>query len=567
MSTSWKSSNSRWFGHRLPVLLSLVLTSLSGVVCASDVDVPDGAGGHIVRSKIALEADDYGLAAIEYRKAAQASNSDETARQATLLAYNFGFADEALLAARRWTKLAPNNDEALLYLAQLQLWDGEWRQSEKSLKKLLKRSDEDPAERLVSLAPFLTRKKSDHAVRLMNRLVRPYESQASAHYAAGLVAFESGATEQAGQRALKALELQPGWLSAQLLRARALLMSGDLDAATDYTAHLVGDVFDPAPEARLELALMYLAAERNEDALSQVNQVLMERPDRVDALRLLAMINFRLDNLDMAEVDFKDLLNSGSYTEEAFYYLGRIADFRQDYSQAIRFYIRVDNGANAVMAQRRVGGLLLQMGKADKALEHFTSFARQRPTYAIDMLTARAQLNISLGHYSEALEEYRRVVRFRPDNESALLSKADLLLRMNRVEESLADFRLATKRWPNSANSLNALGYTLADKTTNYDEALRLIEKALKLSPDSPAIIDSYGWVLFRQGRLEAALEALERAYEMMKDPEIAAHLVEVLWRLERPEDARSIMEEAVGVSPENNRLKVLRDRLFPNDS
>jgi tetratricopeptide (TPR) repeat protein len=551
----------------LSVVALLATSFLVNPGIAASGDAQSGAVDHLQRSEEALARDEYRVAATEYRKAAEISSSDETARQATILAYNFGFTDEALLAAGRWAKLAPNNDEALLYLAQLQLWSGDWRQSEKSFKKLLKRTDKPAPDRLVSFVPYITQTGSEHAAKLMKRLILPYAKTAAAQYAAGLVALESGDAEAAGEYALRALELQPDWLSAQLLRARAFLMAGDVDAAIDYSEHLVGDVFDPPLESRLELALMYLAASRDQDALSQVNQVLMEAPGRPDAQRLLALINFQLNNMDLAEDDFQDMIASGGNREEAFFYLGRIADFREDYGQAIRFYLRVDSGANAVSAQRRVGGLLLQMGKGDKALEHFTSFARQRPVYAVDMLQAKAQLNISLGRLPEALDGYQKVVQFRPESEGALLGKADLLLRMNRLDESIADFRAAAKRWPNSANSLNALGYTLADRTNEFKEAQRLIEKALQLSPDSPAIMDSYGWVLFRQGRYEESLAALERAYTIMKDPEIAAHLVEVLWQLERKEDAKSIMDEAAGFAPDNDRLRDLRSRLFPNES
>ncbi len=567
MLTSWKSSNRKWFAYDLAAVILLVASLPANVAQAAENGTPGSASAHIVQSEMAAEEADYRLAALEYRKAAEISNSDETARQATILAYNYGFTDEALLAARRWSKLAPNSDDALLYLAQLQLWNGDWRNSEKSFKNLLKRSDQPPADRLVSLVPYITQTGSEHANKLMSRLVKPYESSASAQYAAGLVALESGEAGAAGKRARRALELQPDWLSAQLLVARSLLMGGDVQAAIEYTEHLVGDVFDPPQEARLELALMYLAASRDDDALSQVNQVLMEQPGRPDAQRLLALINFQLNNLDLAESDFQDVIASGGNREEAFYYLGRIADYREDYGQAIRFYLRVDSGANAVTAQRRVGGLLLQMGKGEKALEHFDNFARQRPVYAVDMLQAKAQVNVALGNYPEALQSYEKVVQFRPDDEAALLSKADLLLRMQRLNDSIVDFRAAAKRWPNSANSLNALGYTLADRTNEVKEAHRLIEKALQLSPDSPAIMDSYGWVLFRQGRYEESLAILERAYTMMKDPEIAAHLVEVLWQMERKEDAKTLMEEASGSSPDNDKLQSLRNRLFPNDS
>jgi Flp pilus assembly protein TadD len=147
-----------------------------------------------------------------------------------------------------------------------------------------------------------------------------------------------------------------------------------------------------------------------------------------------------------------------------------------------------------------------------------------------------------------------------------VLGKAELLLRMGRLDDAIDQYRDAVKRWPDSALSLNALGYTLADRTDEYREAARLIKKALEMEPESPAIIDSWGWVLYRQGEYEEALAELERAYESLKDPEVAAHIVEVLWKLERLEEAKTVLEDAELLFPENELLENVRRRVFPDN-
>jgi tetratricopeptide (TPR) repeat protein len=112
--------------------------------------------------------------------------------------------------------------------------------------------------------------------------------------------------------------------------------------------------------------------------------------------------------------------------------------------------------------------------------------------------------------------------------------------------------------------SLNAYGYTLADRTDRYKEAARLIKKALKLEPDSAAIIDSWGWVLYRQGEYEEALVFLNEAYEKLSDPEVAGHIVEVLWALDRHEEARATLEDAELIFPDSDVLKNVRERYLP---
>lgn len=512
-----------------------------------------------------LERQEYKAAAEEYRKAAELSEDPEVAKQATRVAYSYGFNDDALRAAKRWLELEEGNDEPLLYVAQLQLRTGALRDARSNFRRLLEKGEEPADERLPALIPFLSEEDAKDSHWLMRELAKPYKDSAAAHYAAGVMALQAGDAGEALKRAERAIELNEEWTQPHMLYSRALLLSGEQDAAVDYAARMVGDSPDPDPDARLELAIMYLSADRDDDALSQVNQVLLEQPARTDALRLMAIINFRQDHLDAAWADFQDLLASGRYTMDAYYYLGRIADRRQEYDEAVALYSRVIAGENVSAAQRRASGIMAQEGKPDEALAHLETFGSTHPNHAIDMMQARAQLLASLDRHEEALELYDRVVDYRPDDEQVTLGKAELLLRMGRVDDAIKMYRSAVKRWPDSAMSLNALGYTLADHTDRYREASRLIRKALDIEPDSPAIIDSWGWVLYKQGDYEQALAELERAYDVLKDPEVAAHLVEVLWKLDRSDEAKEVLEDAEVLFPENELLENIRERAFPD--
>lgn len=530
-------------------------------------DAGDEADAHLLQAEIALQRKEYKLASREYREAASESDDVAVARQATQVAYTYGFDEDALKAAERWVELDGESEEALLYLAQLQLRNGELRDSHQSFRKLLERGDA-PDERLVALIPFLSEEDPEDGQWLMTELAEPYEKSAMAHYAAGVMALQADDAKEARARAEKALALQPDWIRPSLLYARSLLLAGERDAAIEYTARLVGDDPDPDPEARLELAVMYLAADRDEDALSQVNQILLEQPARVDALRLMAIINFRNDHLDAAWSDFQDLLASGQYTMDALFYLARIADQRQEYDDAAALYSQVISGANVVPAQQRAGMIMLEQGKPEQALQHLQEFGETHPAHAIDMMEARARLLGTLeDRQEEALVLYDRVIEYRPDSESPLLGKAELLLRMGRLEDAIELYREGVDRWPDSPYALNALGYTLADRTDRYREAERLVRKALELEPDSGAIMDSWGWVLYRQGKLDQALVELERAYGILADPEVAAHIVEVLWKLGRVGEARAELEEAEKRFPDNELLQRVRDRAFPDDS
>jgi len=171
----------------------------------------------------------------------------------------------------------------------------------------------------------------------------------------------------------------------------------------------------------------------------------------------------------------------------------------------------------------------------------------------------------SLEKFERSLELYDRAVAFRPDDEGTALSHAELLLRMGRVDDALDAYSVAVKRWPKSALSLNAYGYTLADRTDRFAEAEKLIQKAIKLDPDNPAIIDSLGWVLYKLGRLDEALTELQRAYDGFDDHEVAAHLVEVLVAMDRRAEAQELLDAALVKSPESPLLDDVRTRFFPD--
>ncbi len=268
--------------------------------------------------------------------------------------------------------------------------------------------------------------------------------------------------------------------------------------------------------------------------------------------------------MDAAKADFEDLLKSGNYRMDALYYLGRIADMQSDQTTAIRYYSQVIGGSNAVLSQSRVAGLLAQQGKDEKALEHLTRFAQVNPRFAVDMLRAKGQLLVSMDRHIEALALFDQVMDYRPDNEGIQLGRAELLLRMDRLDDAISQYRLTLKRWPESAMSMNALGYTLADRTEEYTEAAELIGKALALTPDSAAIMDSWGWVLYRQGKAEEGLGFLMDAYEIFRDPEIAGHIVEVLWSLDRHDEARDALKDAELLFPESEFLKEMQERYGP---
>jgi len=557
--------NCRWRPANTLISLLTLTIILSYLPARADESPSSAASAHILQAEMALQSDEYLKATVEYRKAAELSDSVELARKATRLGFTYGFNEEALLSAKRWIKLDKDSDEARAFLGQLYFRLDDLRNSRRQFERLIKADPDDPGKRLLSLLGYLSEERQpERADKLMRSLAKPYPKSAMAHYAVAVLALQADDAEYAKERATRSMELDPDYLRPKLLYARVLMYEGEQDKAIEYLAHIIGDSPQPDPDARMELALMYMLSGRDDDALSQVNQVLLEQSGRLDALRLMAIINFRLERLDAAWDDFEDLLASGQYRMDALYYLARIADYREQYDRAVRLYKEVRFGSNTVFSQRRASALLAhQLDDVDGAFKLLDDFAAASPSNAVDVVALKAQLLISLDRYDEGLALFDKAIEYRPDNENMILGRAELLLKIGRIDEALIGYRQATKRWPDSATALNALGYTLADRTDQYQEAEKLIRKALKIDPKSAAIIDSLGWVLYKLGHHEEALHELQRAYERLNDHEVASHIVEVLAVLDLRDEALELLETAEKKTPDSELLKNVRERHF----
>lgn len=558
--------NPRWrSAETLISLFSLTIFMALAPVFADESDTSE-ASAHILQAEMALQRKEYLRATVEYRKAAEQSENVEIARKATRMGFSYGFNDEALLAAKRWVKLDGKSDEARAFLGQLYFRVDDLRNARRQFERLIKAEPDDPGKRLLSLLGYLAdERQPQRADKLMRALAKPYPDSATAHYAVAVLALQSGDVEYAKERATRSMKLDPTYTRPKLLFARALMFEGKKDEAIEYLALMIGDSPQPDPDARMELALMYMLADRDDDALSQVNQVLLEQSGRLDALRLMAIINFRLERLDAAWDDFNDLLASGQYRMDALYYLARISDYREQYDRAVRLYSEVKFGSNTLFAQRRASMIQAhQLDDVDGAIKLLDSYAEASPANAVEVVAMKAQLLASLQRYDEGLELFDKAVEYRPDSEALALGRAELLLRIGREDEAVAAYRGAVKRWPESSISLNALGYTLADRTDRYEEAEKLIRAALKIDPNNPAIIDSLGWVLYKLGDHEKALFELRRAYQSFEDAEVASHIVEVLAVLERSEEALLLLEAAEKDDPDSELLKDVRERFFP---
>jgi predicted Zn-dependent protease len=239
--------------------------------------------------------------------------------------------------------------------------------------------------------------------------------------------------------------------------------------------------------------------------------------------------------------------------------LGQIAQFLKRPQEALDWYRSVPGGEQRTEARLRAANVLFELGRKDDAFaetrqlqgDASASDDARRGAYLLE-----AELKQKNEDQAGELEVLGRGLAAYPDDNALLYVRALAWERSDRIDRAEADLRKILVTEPENTAALNALGYTLADRTTRYQEALELIDRARAAEPDEAAIIDSYGWVLYRLGRNAEALVELRRAFTLQKDPEIAAHIAEVLWVSGQRDEARKFFEEARKLDPENRALQ-----------
>jgi tetratricopeptide (TPR) repeat protein len=402
------------------------------------------------------------------------------------------------------------------------------------------------ADRLASYFP-----SSPSALRIQGiAAMRADDPAAAVHSLAGALAMEAAASNEArtGHKEL----------AQTLLRAR--ILSGDVEEPLrSAKAQLDADA---SPTNRFNYAALLMTAQRLSEAGEQL-EILSRNPESTAvALRLLGLLEFQQGHFDAASAKFRQLLNTGKFSDDAFYYLALIADRNGDPERALRLFSQVQSGENVVPALLRAAALLHKHGAPSAADELLDRLLEDEPLRRPEILTARARMYLQSNDLSKAFEVLEKGETEYPDSVELHYAAASVYEEEGQVKAALRELSALVKARPDDPAALNALGFTLADHTKSLGRARKLIERAHAAAPKNPAILDSLGWVSYRQGRSGEALVLLKEAYADDRDGDIAAHLGEVLWQSGQRDEAQRIWSEASEIDADNHLLKSTRHRL-----
>jgi len=347
----------------------------------------------------------------------------------------------------------------------------------------------------------------------------------------------------------------PGEPRVALLNASLMFQAGKTDEALAALRSVEPRTADD-PELRNAVAIAYDAMGDAESA----ERVLAVGPQNVQTWGMRAsLLAKQKDDVALLAL-YTDLSKQATKPDPAQrLLLGKIAEYLKRHAEAVDWYLSVPGGEERAEARLRAASAQYELGQTDKAfagVHAIQSDAMIDDEARRDAYLLEAELRQRGDDLPGELDALARGLAAYPDENALLYARALAWERRDDVPRAEADLRKILVTEPENVAALNALGYTLADRTPRYQEALELIDRARVAEPDNAAIVDSYGWVLYRLGRNEEALVQLRRAWTLAKDPEIAAHVGEVLWVLGRKDEARRFFDEARKLDPENRALQ-----------
>ncbi|AFL75993.1 tetratricopeptide repeat protein [Thiocystis violascens] len=509
----------------------------------------------ILVGEIAGRRGDMATAFLYYLRAAQLTKAPRMAELAVRAAISADDDEAAGRGVRLWLELAPETPEVHQVAAFLRIKAGDREGALIHLVRLVELTEGADESVFEQAADIIARAPSpDTRLALMEALAGRFPESADAQQSLAMVAANVSRFDVADRAARRALELRPDWNQPRLFLVRLLLSQGKRDEAR----RLLEEFVERSPDDHgLHMLFGQFLVEEHEFATARdvFEQLLSNRPKAPDVLFAVGILSLQLDDLSGARIYFTRLFETGERQDDAAFYLGQTAERAEDARAAIEWYDKV-KGANLADAQVRMAFLRAKAGEVAQAREILNRLRGDSPDDAIALYLVEAEILDEVGRVDEAMSVFGAALEIHRDDRDLLYARGLYAVEHGQLQLGEQDFLRILASDPEHADTLNALGYTLADRTDRYQEALGYIEKAYALKPEEPAILDSMGWVHYRLGQYEVALDYLRRALDSMDDGEIAAHLGEVLWAMGQQAEAWSVWEAALRAHPEHEYLR-----------
>lgn len=520
---------------------------------------PDDSIYPLLLAEFALRRREYDVALQQYMALAPQLRDASVSAHTTHLAQFMANEGAALEAVQLWVELEPESVEANNTLSILLIRQGRAVEALPLMAGLARRGEKVNFPALLSGFAQLSPDQQQALVSGINGLAAEIHSDVQLLLTQAMVRAELDKFDPALDSLRQLFELDPDQSQAALLEAKILLAQ---NAPQPYKR--LERILEENPkdtQIRLQYARLLTATDMSA-AQAQFELLSEQSPRDGELLLSLALVNRETGDADAAKAYLRQLLALEQHVDEAHYYLGRFAEEEGDLETALREYRQVDEGRELFVATSRASVILIDEGRIADNSAWFEDVRQRHPENAEQFFGIEADLLTRAGELNAADRLLGQALAQMPDASSLRYARAMLAEERGDLAAMEADLRAIIAAEPDNATALNALGYTLANRTARFEEAYAMIAKALALQPGEPAILDSMGWVLYRMNRNEEAISYLTRAYAAFPDPEVAAHLGEVLWITGDTDNALLVWRGGLTKDPGNAVLAETLERL-----
>ncbi|MGH8729590.1 MAG: tetratricopeptide repeat protein [Burkholderiales bacterium] len=506
-------------------------------------------------AEIAGQRGNLALSSQAYLEIAKRTRDPRVAKRAAEVATFSRDYELALEAASLWLELEPDSVAARQSIASVLVNSDDLKSAVPHLAKLLAVEGNNSGHGFLQLNNILAKHADKTAVlNAVKELAQPYRELAEAQFAIAQAAHNAGQHDAALAAIRQAAKLKPDWELAAVYEAQLLSRTSNTLAIEHLAKFLAAH--PKAQEARLNFARLLVADRNYNAARAEFQKLMADFPDNADVVFAVALLSVQLKDYDAADMQFKQAMELGFKDADSIrLYLGQVAEERQRFGEAKQWYSAVLPGKHFLEANTRYAGIVAKQDGLPAGRMYLRSLPSSSEQEKVQYIQAEAQLLRDNDADQEAFQMLAHALEATPNHPDLLYDHAMAAERIDRLDVLETNLRRLIELKPDYAHAFNALGYTLADRTGRLDEAQQLIETALKLAPEDPFIMDSMGWVQYRRGNFDEGLQYLQRAFSSRPDPEIAAHLGEVLWVSGKRQEAQKIWREALRESPKNELL------------
>lgn len=508
----------------------------------------------LLLAEIATNRGDYGSAAALYSELSTTYNDVTVTERAVALNQSIGNYDELLVHAEKFARLRPDSPRAQAALTLARTAQGQTDSAGTSLNNWLRLDPDADVSILLAVLDQLSREQLQEYIEMLSSMSDTYPESGSLYYTRSRIEAALGNDNAALQLSNKSLETGSS-IQAALFKYQLLEQNGDIGQAGD----LIKALYRQYPDNRqIAVQLSRHLFQFEPENLSQMQQLHTRFSRDPVIARSYALAAFQQEEYDIAQAVFQHLQKQG-YDDEAHYYLGRIDLINALPDLASQHFESVDQPPYLSSALAEWVGMARPEDE-QRLLNTFEKARSEHPDEAEILWRLQASYYQLIGELTTAMQALDEGLIRDPENIPLLYDQAMLATRLDRFDQMENSLLAILEQEPDHTDALNALGYTWADMNKNLDQATEMIDKALAAEPDNAAFQDSKGWLLYRKGQPEEALNWLEKAYRQMENDEVAAHIAEVLWSLGREKEARQYLQDIIRINPESRYIGTLNE-------